>query len=82
MYAKPRANKSRTAEVTEDGQIWVDAKAYLKPGGAARAVSGKQEQGWQFWATEPHLQTTLEDLRSEYMAGIDANIDEQLLDED
>jgi hypothetical protein len=82
LYAKPRASRPHTADVSEDGRIWVDGVPFDTPSGAAKAVSGNQQPGWHFWATDPKFSKTLVDLRDEYLAGVDDNIDEQLLDED
>jgi hypothetical protein len=62
----------RTAEVSRDGMILIDNTSFKTPSGAARAVTGSNTNGWQFWATDAQPQKTLAEVRSDYLESLNS----------
>ena len=61
LWARSKAVAGRTAEVGEDGQIWVDGVVFATPSAAAKAVTGAQsEAGWWFWLVDPSAKSSLD----------------------
>jgi len=68
LYARVRAHEGRTCEVSADGHLYVDGKLFYTPSGAAKGVTGsKSEPGWWFWLTTEDGDTSLSDLRRDYL---------------
>lgn len=83
LWARAKSVSHRSAEVSEDGQLWVDGRAFATPSAAARTVTGSQsEAGWWFWLIDPGTKRSLDTLRSEYLEGIDGDDAEAELDDD
>lgn len=57
----------RTATVLPDGTLEVDGIRYSTPSGAAFAVSGTSQNGWQFWLVDPGHKLSLAALRQQYL---------------
>jgi len=66
IYARRRRVAGRTATVLPDGALDVDGVRYPTPSGAARAVSGTNENGWWFWLVDPESKRSLHDIWREY----------------
>jgi len=56
-----------TATVLPDGTLEVDGIRYPTPSGAALAVSGTSQNGWQFWLVDPGHKLSLATLRQQYL---------------
>lgn len=67
LYARRRRVAGRTATVLSDGALDIDGARYATPSGAARAVVGRNENGWWFWLVDPNSKRTLGDLWREYV---------------
>lgn len=83
LWARPKSVAERIAEVSEDGQLWVDGRAFATPSAAAKSVTGSQsEAGWWFWLVDPREKRSLDTLRSEYLEATDGEDPEMELDDD
>jgi hypothetical protein len=76
LYARRKAHSHRIATVLPDGMIDVDGKAFQTPSGAAKAISGKSENGWWFFLVDPNSRRALSDLLHEYADQTSADVDE------
>ncbi len=86
LWARSKSVKGRTAQVSEDGLVWVDGVAYATPpSAAAKAVTGTQsEAGWWFWLTDPDTKASLDSTRSTYLEAADTSAvdDIEVVDDD
>lgn len=57
-----------TAIVLADGSLQVGGSVYDTPSGAGKAVAKRAINGWSFWLTEANGDTSLRDLRTDYVA--------------
>ena len=68
LYARSRAHEGRTCQVNASGHLYVDGKLFFTPTGAAKGVTGsRSEPGWWFWLTSEDGDTSLSDLRRDYL---------------
>lgn len=67
VYARTKAHRGKTATVLPDGQIDVDGELFSTPSGAARAMAGKNMNGWWFFVLSPGTRRSLSDLFQEYV---------------
>ena len=82
LYAKRQAHAHRTATVLVDGRIDVDRNVHDSPSGAAKAITGKQTNGWKFWLLEPGGTRSLRSLLQDYADQTTTDVDEDALDDD
>jgi hypothetical protein len=83
LYARGRRAAGRMATVLSDGALDVDGVPHETPSGAARAVTGRNTNGWWFWLADSNSKRTLHDLWREYAEerGVDAD-DDDVADDD
>jgi hypothetical protein len=68
LYARTRAHEGRTCQVNAAGHLYVDGQIRTTPTGAAKVITGSQsEPGWWFWLTTENSDTSLSDLRRDYL---------------
>jgi hypothetical protein len=82
LYARRRAHAHRTATVLADGRIDIDGNVYDSPSGAAKAITGKQTNGWKFFLVEPGSTRTLRSLLQDYAEQTTTDIEEDALEDD
>jgi hypothetical protein len=82
LYAKRQAHAHRTATVLVDGRIDVDGNVHDSPSGAAKAIIGKQTNGWKFWLLEPGSTRSLRSLLQDYADQTTTDVEEDALDDD
>lgn len=82
LHARRKQLSHRTATVLQDGQLDVDGKIYGSPSAAAIAISGKGENGWQFFVVEGGTKRRLSDLWREYVEQRSVDVDEDEAPED
>jgi hypothetical protein len=78
LWARRKAHLDTTAQVANDGSLFIDGKSFQYPSSAAVAVTGGQsEAGWWFWVTEREGDRSLSDLRREYVESLDADLGDE-----
>lgn len=82
LYARRRRVAGRTSTVLSDGALDVDGIRHSTPSGAARAVSGTNENGWWFWLLEPKSTHSLHDLWREYVDQRDVDAEDDTTDDE
>lgn len=77
LYARRQRVADRVATVLSDGSIDVNGTSYATPSGAARAITGKHDNGWWFWLIDPKTRRSLSDLWHQYVAqrDLEAEVD-------
>jgi hypothetical protein len=75
LYVRRRGFADRTATVLPDGQIDVEGIPYGTPSGAAKAIYGKNANGWRFFRITADKTRPLSDLWHEFVdsAAVDAD---------
>ncbi|MDV3125276.1 DUF262 domain-containing protein [Mycobacterium sp. 21AC1] len=81
IYARRKTLVGRTATVLPDGRIDVDGKAFDSLSAAARAISGKSENGWWFFNMSPTNKRAIAEVLQEYVDQTATDIDEDEIDE-
>lgn len=82
LYARRRAHAHRTATVLADGRIDIDGNVYDSPSGAAKAITGKQTNGWRFFLVEPGSTRSLRSLLQDYADQTTTDVEEDALEDD
>jgi len=82
LHARRKKLSHRTATVLQDGQLDVDGAVYGSPSAAAIAISGKGENGWQFFVVEGGTKRRLSELWREYVEQRSVDVDEDDAPED
>ncbi|MGV0838548.1 GmrSD restriction endonuclease domain-containing protein [Mycolicibacterium thermoresistibile] len=81
IFARRKAVVGRTATVLPDGRIDVEGKAFGSPSAAARAISGKGENGWWFFVLSLTNKKSLADVLQEYIDQTATDIDDDEVDD-
>lgn len=81
VYARRKAHSDRTATILPDGRVDVDGEVFDTPSGAARSISGKNQNGWWFFLLDPVSRRSLSDLFQEYVDQTSTDVDEEVVDE-
>jgi hypothetical protein len=76
LHVRRKNHSMRSATVLPDGRIDVDGIAYSSPSGAATAITGKNENGWDFFHLDPGSKRSLSDLWHEYVDQTSTEVDE------
>jgi hypothetical protein len=76
LYARRPHLSTKTATVLSDGTLDVDGVTYTTPSGAARALTGKQVNGWEFWLIDPKRRLALTELWRQYVEQTAVEVDE------
>jgi len=82
LYPRRPEFAHRTATVLADGRLDVDGKVYDWPSGAARAITGKNVNGWWFFLVDPDSTRSLSSLLPEYADQTSADIEEAVVDDE
>lgn len=81
LYPRRKALSHRYAVVLPDGRIDVDGEPFQTPSGAAKAIYGKNANGWWFFSVGAGAKQTLGDLLEDYMDQTAEEIDEEDIDQ-
>lgn len=76
LHARRPQLSTTTATVLSDGTLDVDGVTYTTPSGAARALTGKQVNGWEFWLIDPKRRLALTELWRQYVDQTSVEVDE------
>ncbi len=80
IYARRKSLSGCTATVLPDGRVDVDGKPFDSLSGAARAISGKGENGWWFFNVSPTNKKALAEVLQEYVDQTASEIDDEVDD--
>lgn len=67
LYVRRKGHAHRTATLLPDGSIDVDGTPFGTPSGAAKAIYGKNTNGWNFFRAEAPNGKSLNDLFQEFL---------------